>query len=963
MASSIDSDDCGCCAGIDAETPVLLTNRPAQTALSYRIGTHGRFKESMFAALTSAERPALLPLGTRDDDDLTIAYLDGVATILDVLTFYQERYVNENYLATATERRSVLELAQLIGYELSPGVAASTHLAFKLQESPGVASGSETAITIPAGTRVQSVPAQDEDPQIFETTSDISARASWNAVSAQTTLAYAPEHGDLDVYVDGLDSNVVPGDAVLIVGQHRTDNPGSERWDVRVVKSVESDRDNQRTRLVWDVPLGHTGPTIQPSDTDVRLYVFRTRVGLFGHNAPDPRLMNLEDNNVDSLVSESVVNLSRKSLSIEEDLIDISVDNRLNPLVEGSGANLWWKDYEIQDGLIDLAVTEDKVIAGSWIALVSNDGDMGTADLPGYLELYRAKTVSTISRTDYGLSAKITRIEPDTTENIDEFGLQKTLALVASEELPIHRRPIHHPLYGDLVALEGHVEGLATDQYLSVSGMRQRLRVAPGVNDLLLQTEANPVALSESDSLLLLSAPESLSGTSAAQLTPEEFGALIDGEDSATQLSLHLLDRDGIAGTVICNASDWRWGSAWETDETVAEIGRVDEIGSSRDRSSVTLTASLDNVYQRDTVSINFNVAPATHGETIAEEILGDGDAREPDQTFVLKQMPLTYVSADSPSGAAATLEVRVNDLRWSELPSLYRAGAGERVYKIRHQDDGGSVVIFGDGVEGGRLPTGTTNVRASYRKFVGSAANLNAGSLATLLQKPLGVSEVTNPEPSGGGADREQLKDARQNAPLTVLTLDRAVSVLDYQHYARAFAGVAKAHALWIDSGPSRGIYISLAGTDGADIPDDSDTYTNLEKSLRRYGDPLLPLTLVNHVPASFILGLAVKVQEDADSDKVMEELESTLREYFSFENRDFGQHVSRDEVYAVAHAVEYVEAIRLTRFYKDEPGAVDSVAKIIASHLPVASLTDPPSPAEILTLSDETIEMGTFA
>ena len=142
MVRATDLDTCGCCAGIDAETPVKISNLPSQSTISYRIGTHSKFKESMLAALGKADYPALLPLGTRDDDDFTIAYLDGVATVLDVLTFYQERYVNEHFLATCTERRSVLEMAHLIGYELSPGVAAATHLAFTLQSSPGAPANS-----------------------------------------------------------------------------------------------------------------------------------------------------------------------------------------------------------------------------------------------------------------------------------------------------------------------------------------------------------------------------------------------------------------------------------------------------------------------------------------------------------------------------------------------------------------------------------------------------------------------------------------------------------------------------------------------------------------------------------------------------------------------------------------------------------------------------------------------------
>jgi hypothetical protein len=928
-------NNCGCCAGVDQETPVKLNNLPSQTSISYRIGTHSKFKKSMLAALTNAERPALLPLGTRDDDDFTIAYLDGVATILDILTFYQERYVNENFLATSTERRSVLEMAQLIGYQLSPGVAAATHLAFTLQSTPGTPTINLAPITIPTGTRVQSVPGQDEDPQIFETAEDIEARAMWNSISAQTTFTYVPSHGDLDIYIDGVSSNIEIGDAILIVGRHRMDNSGSERWDIRVVNQVEIDNTNLRTRLVWDVALGHTGPTIHPADTDVRLFVFRKRTSLFGHNAPDPRLMSPEDNELCSLLNGS------------------------------TGINLWWNNYNIQNDEIDLASPEDKVVADSWIALVSNESGMGTADLPGYVELYRVKKVSKTSRTDYGMSGKITRIEPDTEENLGEFRLQETLALVASEELTIHRRPLLYPVFGDTIKLEDHIDGLIPGQYLSVSGRHQRLKVSPDATGLQLEMEESTSDLFIGDSVQLVATPEKLIGSTAVQLSPVEFGELINNRNSSTALILTVTDRDGSTGTVTSHASDWVWDSS-EDDPLVAEIAQIgsddSDIFNDRDRTFITLTAALSNIYQRDTVQINFNVAPANHGETVTE-ILGNGNARATDQNFVLKQSPLTYVSADTPSGAVASLEVRVNELRWSEASSLYQADSDARVYEIQNCDDGTAAIRFGDGIEGGRLPTGQTNVRAVYRKYIGADANLDNNKLTTLLQKPLGVNEVTNPEASTGGADPEVIDDAKQNAPLTVLTLDRAVSVLDYQHYARAFSGVAKAHALWINAGPSKGVFITLAGIDGAAIPDNSSTYTNLVSSLRRYGDPMLPLTLVNYTPASFLLGMAVKVNEDAVRDTVLEELEAALREHFSFANRDFGQHVSQDEILAVAHSFNYVEAVRITRFYKDEPGAVDEVVAIIPSHLPVASLTIEPVAAELLTISGEPIEMGTFS
>src|SRR5262249_30744925 len=126
---------CGCCEGVEILTPLVVANRPGLAALSYRVGTHPTFLETMLARLSTVEvendhqkfRP-LLRLTTRDANDPSIALLDAWATVGDVLTFYQERIANEGYLRTATERRSIIELARLVGYRLRPGVAASVWL-------------------------------------------------------------------------------------------------------------------------------------------------------------------------------------------------------------------------------------------------------------------------------------------------------------------------------------------------------------------------------------------------------------------------------------------------------------------------------------------------------------------------------------------------------------------------------------------------------------------------------------------------------------------------------------------------------------------------------------------------------------------------------------------------------------------------------------------------------------------
>ena len=91
--------DCGCCEGTEPLTPQPIANRPGLDALSYRIGTHATFLETMQARLSSNAFPALAGLTTRAESDPSLALLDAWAVVADVLTFYQERIANEGYLA------------------------------------------------------------------------------------------------------------------------------------------------------------------------------------------------------------------------------------------------------------------------------------------------------------------------------------------------------------------------------------------------------------------------------------------------------------------------------------------------------------------------------------------------------------------------------------------------------------------------------------------------------------------------------------------------------------------------------------------------------------------------------------------------------------------------------------------------------------------------------------------------
>jgi predicted phage baseplate assembly protein len=381
------------------------------------------------------------------------------------------------------------------------------------------------------------------------------------------------------------------------------------------------------------------------------------------------------------------------------------------------------------------------------------------------------------------------------------------------------------------------------------------------------------------------------------------------------------------------------------TGEDVNEVVKVGAIKGA----TITLTLPLTKSYARASFSFNANVAAATHGETV-QELLGGGDASAKFQTFKLRQPPLTYISAANASGAASTLEVRVNDLLWHETPTLYGEEAKDHVYIARRDDDGNTTVQFGDGVTGARLPSGQNNIRAKYRKGIGLEGLVKAGQLSMLLSRPLGVKGVANPLDASGAQDPEQLDDARANAPLKVLTLERVVSLIDYENFARAFGGIAKALATWTWDGRSRGVMVTVAGPNGAAVEPGSATFDNLVAAMRAAGDPFVELRVKTFRPAYFRFAGNVKVDGDFESEKVLAAVEQALRDKFSFAARGFGQPVMLSEVISVIQAVPGVVAVDVDKLYRSD--STPSLQQRLLAELPVLSPNGQLPAAELLTI-----------
>jgi PKD repeat protein len=352
-------------------------------------------------------------------------------------------------------------------------------------------------------------------------------------------------------------------------------------------------------------------------------------------------------------------------------------------------------------------------------------------------------------------------------------------------------------------------------------------------------------------------------------------------------------------------------------DSELVMLAGVEQVAGPGEKTHTRLLLAnpLAYCYKLDTVTIYGNVVKASHGETHSE-VLGSGDASQALQKFSLRQSPLTYTAAPTPSGAASNLQLRVNDLLWHEANNLAELGANDHRYLTQTDDEGKTSLIFGNGQRGARLPTGLENVKAIYRSGIGKPGNVATKQISLLATRPLGVKGVINPRPASGGADPESRDQARRNAPLAVLALDRLVSVQDYADFARTFAGIGKASAARLSDGRRELVHVTIVGADDIPIETDSDLYRNLFQALRQFGDPYQPIRLDRRELLLLVISARVRLLPDYQWETIQPKIRAVLLERFSFERRDLGQDAILSEAISAIQTVQGVAYVDVDIF-----------------------------------------------
>jgi hypothetical protein len=760
--------------------------------------------------------------------DLGLQVLEWWAYLADILTFYNERYANENYLRTATRDDSVADLVALLGYRPAPGQAATGTLGVVRRP----AHPSEPLV-IPAGMPVGSVATPGIPSQTFE----VDAAAAFTdpsqlpvALEADTTLALNSD-GSLTLRLAGKVTSVAVGDELLFV--NRAFAGASEDWAIVTVTAVASapvpgSTTTDTTVTVAQVPVPEALKAINP----------------YFNDSPGRRPGE------SYAVGEGQRHAGRKEAARKSARTEVVAG-------EVSGGLALFGGERYLDDLRYYAYQQYRRPPGDGRGSHPVSGDVYTGQLHRMISAspdvsaYRLMRATAVAP----LWSRSTDVSAIVVARTSTASVTANLAAVAARpgigDLVLLRHPQYYAALGSVSATK--------DALVGVTNPADSTHAA-----LIPYTSLTLDVWQYSQIQLVVMNAQARTGSLQAKHSFRDVGTIVGVPPAELDGLPATVDVPAGAAPAVNSTALLQGPTGAGAAVTVTAVTAVDGVAhltlgaSAAPETGAALDAPLLVPLRLllDTVSVS-------RGVTVPDETLGSGNAALAGQAFTLAKGPLTYLPGGD--GPSSTLTVRVNGIAWQEVTSFYGQPPTATVYVVTRSPDGATTTVtFGDGADGARLPTGTDNVHASYR-FGGGALSPPAKRLETILRPQANLASIENPVAVTPGADPEPADAVRTAAPASVTTFGRAISAGDYEQIAAGALGVARTAAVWtFDPTQQRAVVTVYVG-------DDANAATAAAAALEAEEDPRRPITVIAATPAPISLSATLVVDPRYDPDAVL--------------------------------------------------------------------------------------------
>lgn len=389
------------------------------------------------------------------------------------------------------------------------------------------------------------------------------------------------------------------------------------------------------------------------------------------------------------------------------------------------------------------------------------------------------------------------------------------------------------------------------------------------------------------------------------------------------------------------------------TDTQSLEIVKISNVAIKPGKTFTTFEPPLKNSYLRGYAILRSNIIPVSNGQTVANEILGSGNAADVYQQFSLQQQPLTYLpSIFNPTEPQSSLNIFIDGEKWKEKNDLLHSSSFDKHFTTSIDEDNNTIISFGDGIHGSKPPNGSDNIVASYRIGTGSEGNIAANTLTNPMDNQPSIKSITNLIHARGGFNEPPIKQ-KNLATANIQTLGKAVSLDDYTNLAKSITFVAKAKTTMQEIDGIESLKLIVAPRSGT-------TLDTLQKSrLRRFLDSRrdvnIPLQVESFKPVPIEVEIDIHIKDDYIRSEVSNSVTSSLKpnskdlgtnSFFSFEQFDFGQNVSLSGIYRVVEKIPGISYAVVKKFRRSTSGKMAEDVILIDDNEIVQCNGDPEDP-----------------
>lgn len=257
------------------------------------------------------------------------------------------------------------------------------------------------------------------------------------------------------------------------------------------------------------------------------------------------------------------------------------------------------------------------------------------------------------------------------------------------------------------------------------------------------------------------------------------------------------------------------------------------------------------------------------------------------------------------------SVTILINAIPWELKQTLGLSGAADKHFIVNIDADGLAKVLFGDGTNG-EIPPSGFSVIADFETTLGEEGNVDANTITTLVSVvslPGGASVgVNNAAAATGGLEYETVDRIRISAPLSIRTLDRAVTYQDYEDIGRLAPGVGLAK---VDFNCGKTVTVYIAPTLGglAQSP--------LILSTRSFYEPRRMVTTFINILAAGETRIYVAIEVTAkfreDPNVTQSDIETALITFGNISNQNINQSVRLSDIIALIDGLAKVDFLRV--------------------------------------------------